>query len=170
MHLVYIFSFVIVGIKWADWKNWKQYYATILFFISCDLFHNLLTHDYPLWNYQETIFWEELLYNHTIISLLIMFIVYPITILIYLGKFPKKLWMKISWIALWVFLYGVFEFINLHYFSLITHQNGWTMPWSIAFDVVMFSTLRIHYIKPLLAWVISAACTITLILLFEIPI
>ena len=27
---------VVIARKWGDWRNWKQYYPTILFFIATD--------------------------------------------------------------------------------------------------------------------------------------
>ncbi|WP_373284757.1 CBO0543 family protein [Ornithinibacillus halotolerans] len=130
MHFFYIFGFLAAGIKLANWHDWKRYYPTILFFILCDLFANIITIKQPLWRYQETIFATEILQNHTIISLLIMLIVYPVTILIFLDRFPKEMYKKIIWVFIWVLLYATVEYINLNYFSLIRHENGWSMIWS----------------------------------------
>ncbi|WP_026905809.1 CBO0543 family protein [Paucisalibacillus globulus] len=169
MHLIYNLVFLLAGVKWGKWRDWKKYYPTILFFILCDLFANMLTSKYPLWRYQETIFAMDMLTNHTIINLMTMLIIYPTTILIYLGHFPKKTSKKILWVLFWVALYWIGEFINLHYLKEITHENGWTMTWSFAFNIVMFSTLWIHYRSPIIAWVFAIIWSIILLMFFKIP-
>lgn len=170
MHFVYNLLLLSVALKWGDKKNWRKYYPTILFFILVDLFANFVVVKHPLWIYQETIFGMEILQNHTIINLMIMFVAYPSTILIYIGQFPNKTLHKIFWILLWIFIYTSIEFINLHYLDLINHFNGWTMTWSVLFNVVMFSTLKIHQERPLIAWIICVLWTITLFIVFDIPI
>ncbi|MEN2767565.1 CBO0543 family protein [Ornithinibacillus xuwenensis] len=169
MHIIYNILFILAGYKWGDWREWRKYYPTILYFILCDLFANFLIYHYPLWSYQETIFGMDFLSNHTSISLMIMFIAYPVTILIYLGKFPEENWKKFLWMAYWVFIYSTIEFINLEYLNLITHNNGWSMYWSIAFNIVMFTTLRIHHLRPTLAWIISLAWAIFIIIMLDVP-
>lgn len=101
---------------------------------------------------------------------MIMFVVYPSTILIYFGHFSDEKWKKMLWISFWVFLYSSVEYINFRYLNLINHHNGWNMPWSVAFNIVMFSILRIHHKNPLLAWGLSFAWIIYIWNMFDIPI
>ncbi|WP_420178664.1 CBO0543 family protein [Ornithinibacillus scapharcae] len=136
----------------------------------CDLFANVITYHFPLWRYQETIFATNILINHSFVSIMIMLIAYPVTILIYLGKFPDGTPKKILWIILWVFIYWIIEFINLHYLNLIRHENGWSMYWSLAFNIVMFTILYIHQNKPILAWILSGFWAAIIIMTFNIPI
>ncbi|SHG28254.1 CBO0543 family protein [Ornithinibacillus halophilus] len=169
MHFFYNGVFLIAVLFWGKLENWKEYYSTILFFIACDFFANIITYNNSLWKYQETVFGQEILMNHTIINLLIMFVAYPATIFLFIGYFPSKKWKKIGWILFWVSLYSIVEYINLHFFTLITHHNGWNMAWSVLFNIVMFTSLRIHYRKPLLAWLIAAIWSVIIILYFNIP-
>lgn len=169
MHFVYNFLFLLAGVKWGNWQEWRKYYPTILFFILCDLFANVITYHYPLWRYQETIFATHILVNHSFVSIMIMLIVYPITILIYLGRFPNGTGKRVFWVMLWVFMYWFVEFINLHYLNLIRHENGWTLTWSLAFNIIMFTVLYTHYKKPLLAWILSAIWAAIIIITFNIP-
>jgi len=37
MNFVYGFLYLFAAWKWGDWKNWREYYPTILFFIIGDL-------------------------------------------------------------------------------------------------------------------------------------
>lgn len=170
MHFIFNLLFLIAGIKWGDWKNWKIYYSTILFFIGGDLLKNALLHDHLMWEYKETYFGEAILSSHLIINLMIMVCVYPATILIYLGRFPKTLVKKVLWISLWVFLYSFIEFINLKYLNLIEHHHSWSMTWSILFNTFMFFILLVHFKKPLLAILLSFVWLLFLWNVHDVPI
>lgn len=169
MHFVFNALFLLAGIKWGDWRNWKEYYPTILFFIGGDLLKNALLHEHLMWEYQEVYFGENILVGHLAIDLMIMTIVYPSTILIYLGHFPRTLMKQLLWISLWVCIYSGVEYINLRYLNLINHHRGWTIAWSIIFNVIMFVMFRIHFKKPLLAWGLSFAWLLFLWNWFDVP-
>lgn len=169
MHFFFNLLFVIAAIKWGDWKNWREYYPTYLFFIGGDFFKNAVLHDYRLWSYKETIFGSNILYGHLIIDIMIMVLVYSSTLLIYLGNFPRNRIKQLLWIMVWVFLYSLIEFINLNYLNLIEHHHGWNIAWSILFNIVMFTVLRIHVNRPLLAWMISILFFALLWILLEVP-
>lgn len=169
MHLLLNSLFLLAAVKWGDWKNWRTYYPTWLFFIGGDLFKNALLHDHRFWSYKESIFGNRILFGHLIIDILIMTIAYSSTLLIYLGRFPAQRLKQIFWIILWVSLYCLIEFINLRYLNLIEHHNGWNMYWSILFNLVMFPALKIHVEKPLIAWLISILFLSFLLKVFEVP-
>jgi hypothetical protein len=171
MHFLFNILFVGAAIKWGDWKNWRLYYPTWLFFIGGDLFKNALLRNHRLWSYQETTTWgSKILIGHMAIDILIMLLAYPSTLLIYLGRFPTGRLKQIGWILLWVVIYSLIEFINLKYLHLIEHHRGWNMFWSILFNIVMFTTLKIHVTKPLLAWSISILFLIFLMQIMKVPI
>ncbi|MFJ8267385.1 CBO0543 family protein [Peribacillus asahii] len=138
MHIIYNFLFLLAGWRWGDWRNWEKYYPTILFFIVNDLLHNFLTYNHPFWNFEEITF-SLPFFNHTIISLMIMFVRYPVTILIYLKYFfgTNKWRVRIFHFIFWVVLYLAVEYINLQ-ISLISHRNGWSMWNSVLFIIAMF--------------------------------
>jgi hypothetical protein len=167
MHLIHSIVFLLAAMRWGDWSNWQKYYPSILFFIGGDLLKNALLHDYRMWIYQETIFGEKILFGHLVINLLVMAVIYPSTILVYLGKFPLEKWMRLCWILFWVLIYITMESINLHY-DVINHYHGWNIWWSIIFDIVMFVILWIHHNKPLLAWACSIAWLIILWNIFDL--
>ncbi|WP_304511125.1 CBO0543 family protein [Aneurinibacillus tyrosinisolvens] len=150
----------------GDWKNWRRYYPTILFFITGDLTYNFVTSflNYPLWRYHGAI-----PPNHLLINLLIDFVAYPATILIYL-KYAVRGWKQFAFhYFLWVFLYSIIEFINLN-LGLISHHHGWNIWASILNNLIMFLTLRIHYSYPLLGWLIFFILKIAIIFIFAIPV
>ncbi|MBG9589795.1 hypothetical protein [Cytobacillus firmus] len=65
-----------------------------------------------------------------------MAVKYPVTILIYLYRFPGgKLIKKLLYI--------------------LKYDNGWSLKWSILFNAVMFTILRVHHKRPAAAWGLS---------------
>lgn len=170
MHIVYNSLFLLAGIKWGDWRRWRLYYPTILFYICVDLIKNFLLCNHPMWLYQETIFFEEILQNHTMINLMIMAIVYPSTILIFFGRFPKERWKQAVWMLFWILIYWLVEYINLNYLNLINHYHGWNMWWSALFLAVMFPMLYIHQKNPILTWILSLIFMVFLWNVFNVPI
>ncbi|MCM3166091.1 hypothetical protein [Peribacillus frigoritolerans] len=73
MHFVFTVLFLLAGIKWGNWRRWKDYYPTILFFIIGDLLYSCLLYNHQLWAYQEIFFGVHILRNDLIISLIIVF-------------------------------------------------------------------------------------------------
>jgi len=169
MHFIYNFLFFLAGWRFGDWKNWEKYYPTILFFIVTDMFHNFLTYNHPFWIYNENILPFAFL-NHTTISLMIMFICYPVTILIYLKYFFKtNRWKtRIFHFIFWISIYLSVEYINLQV-GLISHHNEWSMFLSIPFVMAMFIIFPIHYKKPLVAWLINIVIFLLLVLWLDFP-
>src|SRR5665648_236270 len=67
--------FVLVCYKWGDWRNWKTYYATILFLIAGDFIYYYVAGAKPLWQYTSKLF------PGTITTLIISLIIYLCTVL-----------------------------------------------------------------------------------------
>jgi hypothetical protein len=164
MYILINAIYLIAGFKWGDWRNWKQYYPTILFFIIGDFLYNYLLYNKSMW-----LFHDLILPNHTSITILTMVIVYTATVLIYLGKFPKG-WKKRSlWFLLWSGLYMFAEYINSK-LGFITYHNGWNMWWSVLFTGIIFFILPVHHKRPLLAWLFSIIIIVSLLTIFDIKI
>ncbi|MCD8508623.1 MAG: hypothetical protein LRY73_01060 [Bacillus sp. (in: Bacteria)] len=168
VHLFIKIIFVAAAWRWGDWRNgnWQKYYPTILFFIIGDLFYNFIFYNYPLWEFDEII---PLLQYDSFLVMSFMFLRYPATVLIFLGRFPKGLLKGGLWIGLWVFIYIGLEVIDL-YMGLIQHHNDWNLWWSLLFDVILFVMLKIHHHRPLVAWVLSIVCSVVLWNLLNVPI
>ncbi|SFE25259.1 hypothetical protein SAMN05216238_11157 [Lentibacillus persicus] len=169
MHIIYNLLILLAGWRWGDWRNWEKYYPTILFFIVNDLLYNFITYNHPFWDFNENVFRVQF-FNHTTLSLLIMFVSYPVTILIYLKKFfgTTKWNVRLFHFMLWVIIYLAVEHINLH-IGLISHHNGWSMCYSVPFVIAMFIIFPIHYRNPLLAWLITLGILILLTIPFDFP-
>lgn len=169
VHLLLNSLFLIAGLKWGDWRNWNKYHSTILFFWFGDLLYNTLCKNDLMWEYKETIFAQNLLPNHLSVSLLIMIVAYPAIVLIYLGNMPMETKKKVLWLLFWVTLYSLVEYINLRYLDLVSHHNGWTMGWSVLFNLVIFSMLLLHYKRPITALITSIPIILFFVIYFKVP-
>ncbi|MBM4761032.1 CBO0543 family protein [Bacillus sp. B15-48] len=162
---MYIFInalYALAGYKWGDWRNWQQYYPTILFFIIGDLLYNFLLYNKSMW-----VFHDLLLPNHTTITLLAMVVSYSATVLIYLGKFPSGWTKRFLWFWLWMGIYLIFEYVN-YLLGFITYHHDWNFPWSIIFTGIIFIMLPIHHRRPIIAWAISIVIILSLLMIFDV--
>jgi len=149
--------------KWSDWRNWRLYYPTILYYIVGDLLYGLLLYNYPLWERDSP------LLKTTFSDILMTFVAYPAVILIYLSNFPKGLKKQIFYVLLQVVIYTSIEYVALllGYFS---YHNGWTIWWSLILNCEMYPMLWLHYKKPLWAMVGLLVCTMIGMIYFKVPI
>ena len=162
-----IFSVFILGtLKWGDWKNWKRYYSTILFFMLCSFYYIAIYHNHPLWRYEPKV--PYFLSNNSLIALSITFIVFPCTTLIYLGNYPNGK-RQIPYIAVWIGIYTMIETV-MFLAKGITYHNGWNLAWSFVFNIVLFTIIRLHFIRPWIAWVQGIVFAVFLAFVFGFPI
>ena len=124
MYILINVFYLIVAFKWGDWRNWRVYYPTILFFIMGDFLYNFLLYKKSMW-----LFHDLILPNHTIITILAMVVSYSATVLIYLGRFPEDWNKRFIWFLLWIGIYLSVEYFNSR-FGFITYHNGWNIWWS----------------------------------------
>ena len=154
--------FIIICYKFGDWRNWKQYYPTILYFMIGDLVFHVLSDPKWLWAYGA---WPFTIH---ITSLFVMTSIYPCIIILYLTFFPKTLKKQIFYILCCVALLTLYEYIAF-LFNAFHYYNGWNLLYSAIFDCILFPMLYLHYKRPLLVWPISYALTFGFMLLFKIP-
>ncbi|WP_077617082.1 CBO0543 family protein [Bacillus sinesaloumensis] len=171
MNAIYGFVWLLALFVWGDWRNPKKYYSTYLFFLLGDFLYLYFFSDYyPMWSYAPQGFDEDIGLTNTHVVLSIMAIKYPATILIFLGRYPgDQSWVKqLIYILMWSSIYGINEALDL-FFGLITYDNGWSIWWSVLFNFVMFSILRLHFVRPLRAWVASSIFILILWHVFDVP-
>ena len=169
MHTLFSTLLMIASLKWGDWKNFRQYYPTFLFFIVGDLSYQYLLYNKSMWQFHPILVDTFILPNHTIISFSKMILVYGATLSIFLGHFPQRRKKQITWILLWVLVYSLFETVNLS-IGGISHHNGWSLGWSLYFNILMFSVLGIHHFRPILAWILSGINILFLWHMFDLSI
>jgi len=163
---VYILFLAIISIlicyKFGDWRNWKKYYPTILFFILSNVVCILLVYNHPFW------FYETKILNRTFSDLLISITVYPSTVMLFIPNFPKKLTKIITHISFYVVIYTIAELIGVK-LGYFTYHNGWNTWYSLTFNFILFPILILHYKKPLYAWAIALISPHILFFIMKIP-
>ncbi|MEK5443994.1 CBO0543 family protein [Fredinandcohnia sp. FSL W7-1320] len=171
MNAIYGLIWLAALFIWGDWRNYRKYYPTYLFFLLGDfLYLYLLSDKFAMWTYTPQGVDEGIGLTNTHIVLSIMAIKYPATILIFLGRYPEeRSWIKqFIYILLWVGIYAVNEAVDL-FVGLIRHDHGWSLGWSVLFNLVMFSILRLHYVRPFRAWIASLIFILILWNIFDVP-
>ncbi|SPF51613.1 conserved membrane hypothetical protein [Candidatus Desulfosporosinus infrequens] len=160
MRLLLPLIWILSAFKWSDWRNWKSYYPTILFFIVGDLIYNFIAYNHPLWEPTS----PKL--GVTLSVLLVNVTCWPASTLLYLTHFPLvgKL-KKALYILKWVVLFTLIELI-CSWFGNFKYSNGWNIGWSILFDTVMFPLLKIHHEKPPIAWALAFLLGTTIVFYF----
>ncbi|WP_407921229.1 CBO0543 family protein [Bacillus salipaludis] len=86
MQILGLFTFIVAVWRWGDWRNWEKYQSTILFKITCALLYEVLTYNYPLWEYSD---FDTFLPTHTLNSLAITFVGFTCTVLLFLSCYPE---------------------------------------------------------------------------------
>lgn len=168
MRLLVFACFILGTWRWGDWKNWKKYYSTILFLMLGSFYYIAIYHNYPLWRYEPLPPLNHILSNSTLIALSINFIVFPCTTIIYLGNYPHGK-EKYLYVAMWIGLYILIETI-MFFVHGITYHNGWNLAWSFVFNIVLFSTIRFHFLRPWLGWVSGLVFGLFFAFVFGFPI
>lgn len=160
MKLLLPLIWILSAYKWSDWRNWKSYYPTILFFIVGDVIYYFVAYNHPLW---ET---TSPMLGVTFSALLMCVTVWPSSTLLYLTHFPLagKL-KKALYILIWVVLFTLNELV-CSWFGNFKYSNGWNIGWSILFDIVLFPLLKIHHEKPSIAWILAFLIGTTFIYYF----
>lgn len=165
MHLAITLITIFATWRWADWRSWKHYQPSMFYVATGGLLYEYLTKNYTMWKFHA-----DILYSHQIVVVLYALITMPLTVLLFLSRYPaSKGWFAvIRYYAVWILFYIVAE----HYLrnsGHISYENGWTFWYSLLFDLMMFPMIRFHSIRPGPALAVSVAITIALMLWFRIP-
>ncbi len=162
--LLVIVVYVVFAYFFVDWKNWNKYYPTVQYFIICNLLYNFIFFNYTLWQYHAvTVDWL----NHTLIDIAFTFLIVPVVIMIYLRYYPngKKQYL---YVGIWISYFTVIEYL-FYKKGLFLYDNGWNPFWSGVFNLILFTMVRLHYKKPLIALIVSIPLIVILLTLFHPP-
>ncbi|MGC5327370.1 CBO0543 family protein [Brevibacillus sp. SYSU BS000544] len=164
--MVYLYSLLAIFStwKWGNWRNWQEYYPTILFYITINLLHLVLTYDHPQW-----VFHDYFVPNGTIKTLIMIFTQYPCFTILFCTYLPSNKPLLPLYFVLWTCLFGILEFISI-LAGVISYKNGWHFGWSILLNLCTFSILYLHYKRPLWGWVLSFILTSIFLIIFQVPI
>lgn len=155
---------IVVCWKWGNWRNWKEYYPTILYFLVGNLVYIVITQYKPLWNF------GEIFRQFPILDIIFMLSIYPSTTILFLSFYPFSTSPKKQalYIVFWVALFTLLEYIA-YLTGGFGYTNGWNIGYSTLFNFLMFPLLRLHIKKPLLVWPVSALLAFLLLFWFRIP-
>jgi hypothetical protein len=153
---------IISSYKWADWKNWKQYYSTMLFFGFGDLIYHIAFEEQHLWEFQLDYLTEP------INELFVIFTIFFSTTLLFLSNYPKKLYHKIIYISFWVAFYMFIEILTLS-IGMLKYYKGWNLYWSLLHNCIQFPLLALHHKRPVFAWTIALVFLFVIMFIFNVP-
>ncbi|MDR7000746.1 CBO0543 family protein [Neobacillus niacini] len=152
-----------VSFRKKVWGNFDRCYPTLLYMVVGNLTYEYIAHTkFHLWELKQIgsipEIWADLIY--------LFFMVVPAT-LIYLTNYPDTPMKRIFYIMKWVFIFTMVEWVGGRYFNAIDHYNGWNIWWSLFFNFVMFTTLRLHYLYYKRALIISVFWTLFYLIWFD---
>ncbi len=158
--ILFVAAYVVISIRYGAWKRWKEYYSTFLYAIIGDLGYNLLFYEKSLWEYKNLV-------SHIFSDLLIAFIVFPCAITLFLTNYPVKR-KRALYILIWAGIHTALEYISCRLGNFV-HYNNWNILWSMALYCIAFVLIRVHSVKPLLAWPISIVMAYSTMFFFHVP-
>ncbi|MBU9723264.1 MULTISPECIES: CBO0543 family protein [Bacillaceae] len=162
--LLVLLVYVGFAYYFVDWKNWKDYYPTVQYFIICNLLYNFLFYNHTLWKYNAiTTDWL----NHTFIDLAFTFFIVPIVIMIYLRYYPNGA-KQYLYIGIWIAYFSFLEYL-FYKKDMFLYDNGWNPLWSTVFNIILFTMVRLHFKRPLMALVVSVPVIAILLMMFHPP-
>jgi hypothetical protein len=147
--------------KWGDWKNWKLYYPTILFYIIATLTAHILMEKQQLWSV-HVLFDSDMLADYFMSCIL-----FPPVVILFLCNYPKQITKKIMYIFVFVFTFSLTEYIA-GIQKAITYGNKWNFISAILLYIGTFIMLPLHHKKPLFAWLILFAMAVGAMFYFHI--
>lgn len=155
-------GFFVSAYKWGDWKNWKRYYPTMVFFGMGDLIYITVFNDKPLWKFPTNFL------SAPLDELLLIFSCFFPTTLLFLSNYPKKLYDQIVYNSIWVGIYMFIEIIDFK-LGIIEYSNGWNIYWSLLHNTIQFPLIALHHTKPVLAWAIALVFLVVIMNIFNVP-
>lgn len=162
VRIIMVCVFVISAYRWGEWKNWKKYYPTMLFFGMGDLIYITVFHNKLLWKFPTNFLVSSL------DELLLIFAIFFPTTLLLLSNYPKKLYNQIAFNGLWIALYMLIEIVDLK-IGIIEYNNGWNIWWSLLHNTIQFPLVALHHRKPVLAWIIALIFLGVIMKIFKVP-
>ncbi|PLT28904.1 CBO0543 family protein [Peribacillus deserti] len=163
MHVAITIFTIIASLRWAEWKKWRDYHASMLFISAGGLLYEYIVKDHSLWKFHP-----DLLYGKEMTVIVYALITMPISILLFLSHFPERWAARGMYILLWSGIYISVEWVLLK-LDKISYDYGWTLWYSFLFDMVMFPVIALHHFRPLPSYILSLLIIIFLIVYFKIP-
>jgi hypothetical protein len=162
MHLIFAAVVTIFSLVKGDWRNWEEYYPTMLYISLSTFLYEFISHShFHLWELQENSL-LNLMNVHFVHSLIIN----PLIAFIYLSKYPQKPQKQITYSLIWILAILLLEWAGEH-FGLLSYHNGWHFGWSTFFVIIMFPMVRLHHIHKLWALISSVIFVVFYLIIFD---
>lgn len=158
-----VLAYLTACFFFGNWKNWKNYYSTILYVIVGNLTYNFIFYNYLLWKYEKLV-------NHTINDLLYALLVFPCAIILFLTYYPFRI--GIGKQAIYILAWSGFNTFVEHISSIhgyMSYHNNWNIFWSFGVYIIAFCLIRLHYKHPLVVWPISTGLGVITAIIFKLP-
>ncbi|MFC5653572.1 CBO0543 family protein [Paenibacillus solisilvae] len=161
--ILYTILWILAAIRFAD-RNWERYYPSLLFAALFNGVYELICYRYPLWQLEP-----NGLPAAMIPILLLTLLGMPLSTWVFLSNYPKqaRILPQIYYIGFFTAIFVLLEFVSVKCGS-ITYHNGWNLLWSLLFDMVMFTMLRVHFRKPLIGLLLSIPYAGLLMIIFKV--
>lgn len=166
MHLA-VNIFIIFSVwKWADYKNWRKYHATMLFLPLMSLVYGYLSFSSGIFLWKAV---PDFLINNTMTELVYTSILMPCTVLLFLSNYPDSPIKIMLYFIKYIFIYGAIETI-MYLTGRMDYDGSWSIWHSLFFYFLMFPSIIIHYKRPILAYIIFILITAFSVFYFKLPI
>lgn len=162
MFIIFFAAIILLTWKWADWRNWNDYLPTMQFFAIGNLLYAFFYKGHYLWQFKG-----DIVQSPVIITMFFNFIVFPLTVLLFLSNYPSTLWKQVLYNIKYIAIYLFLEWFYLK-IGMFEHNYGWNLWCSAAWDCIMFPILALHHKNPLLAYGASLIVVIVMLILFPV--
>lgn len=159
--IIIILAYVLACFIWGNWRNWREYYPTILYVIIGDFAYNFLFFNFSLWEYEKFL-------NHTFCDIIIAFTIFPSAIILFFTFLPQKFLRRFLYILMWTVSNTALEYF-CYVNGYLSYSNNWNIIWSAAVYFIAFIMVTVHFKHPLMTWLISGCLAIATMLFFKIP-
>lgn len=163
MHIAITIWAVAASWRWWSWKYFYKYHATILYMSLLNLLYLFFTVGYPLWKIQP-----DFGLSFPATSMMYTFIIFPCTAMLFLVRYPAYFKSQVLHNAKWMIIYFGVEWVG-SIINRISYGHGWNLGWSLLFVIMMFPMLRLHYKRPILAYLLSIIIILLILYKFDIP-
>jgi hypothetical protein len=140
--------------RWGDWRNLEKYYPTLLYVLLCNLIYKVIAlSQFHLWQARDDIMGQPLAFFYY------TFFTFIPGVFLYLSNYSDSIKKQIFHIVKWLSIFMGVEWIGYKYFNAINYFNGWTIWWSLIFDLMMLILIRIHFVNYKIGFLLSIPCT-----------
>jgi hypothetical protein len=163
-HLILTIIILIAAIRYVEWNRWREFLPTVYFVVLLNWYYLYISESkIELWQHKNSfisIFVTDSMYS---------FVLLPCLTFMFLSNFPEKRYTKIFRYIKYIVISILIEIIALQT-NNFTVKNGWNLGWELFFYPVMYFTMRLHYLTPIRAIILSILVVIFLLAAFRVDI